>query len=91
MFLITNYYSLFSSIFGFNYFQILQAFLPSMIEKNHGHVVALSSLAGISGLPNLVPYCASKFAVRGKLVRIIFTQFQRCSLRKQKGILTLLA
>jgi len=37
-----------------------------MIENNHGHVVALSSLAGISGFPNLVPYCASKFAVRGK-------------------------
>ncbi|KAL6436710.1 hypothetical protein ACFW04_004860 [Cataglyphis niger] len=44
---------------------MLQAFLPSMIEKNHGHIVALSSLAGLGGLPNLVPYCASKFAVRG--------------------------
>ncbi|XP_076292024.1 short-chain dehydrogenase/reductase family 16C member 6-like isoform X3 [Lasioglossum baleicum] len=43
----------------------LQAFLPSMIQKNHGHVVALSSMAGIVGLANLVPYCASKFAVRG--------------------------
>ncbi|XP_015518483.2 epidermal retinol dehydrogenase 2 isoform X1 [Neodiprion pinetum] len=47
------------------HFWTLQAFLPSMIEKNHGHVVALSSMAGISGLPNLVPYCGSKFAVRG--------------------------
>lgn len=37
-----------------------------MIEKNHGHVVALSSMAGIIGLENLVPYCATKFAVRGK-------------------------
>lgn len=44
---------------------ILQAFLPSMIAKNHGHVVALSSIAGLVGLTNLVPYCASKFAVRG--------------------------
>ncbi|XP_032678938.1 short-chain dehydrogenase/reductase family 16C member 6-like isoform X2 [Odontomachus brunneus] len=47
------------------HFWMLQAFLPSMIEKNHGHIVALSSLAGLSGIPNLVPYCASKFAVRG--------------------------
>lgn len=47
------------------HFWMLQAFLPSMIEKNHGHVVALSSIAGIVGLPNLVPYCATKFAVRG--------------------------
>lgn len=43
----------------------LQAFLPSMIQKNHGHVIALSSIAGFLGLNNLVPYCASKFAVRG--------------------------
>lgn len=43
----------------------LEAFLPQMIERNHGHVVALSSMAGIIGLRNLVPYCASKFAVRG--------------------------
>lgn len=55
----------------FYYFQMLQAFLPSMIEKNHGHIVALSSLAGIGGLPNLVPYCASKFAVRGKKARTL--------------------
>lgn len=47
------------------HFWMLQAFLPSMIEKNHGHIVALSSLAGLGGIPNLVPYCASKFAVRG--------------------------
>ncbi|XP_011640986.1 short-chain dehydrogenase/reductase family 16C member 6 isoform X3 [Pogonomyrmex barbatus] len=52
------------------HFWMLQAFLPSMIEKNHGHVVALSSLAGLGGLPNLVPYCASKFAVRGLMESI---------------------
>ncbi|KZC06950.1 Epidermal retinol dehydrogenase 2 [Dufourea novaeangliae] len=47
------------------HFWTLQAFLPSMIQRNHGHVVALSSMAGLLGLTNLVPYCASKFAVRG--------------------------
>ncbi|KYQ56151.1 Short-chain dehydrogenase/reductase family 16C member 6 [Trachymyrmex zeteki] len=52
------------------HFWMLQAFLPNMIEKNHGHVVALSSLAGIGGIPNLVPYCASKFAVRGLMESI---------------------
>jgi len=46
--------------------QILQAYLPSMIKKNYGHIVALSSIAGIVGLPNLVPYSASKHAVKGK-------------------------
>lgn len=68
-----------------------QAFLPKMIEKNEGHIVALSSIAGIVGLNNLVPYCGSKFAVRGTMeslgeelrnhsngkskVNLIFTQF----------------
>lgn len=47
------------------HFWMLQAFLPSMIAKNHGHVVALSSIAGLIGVANLVPYCSSKFAVRG--------------------------
>jgi all-trans-retinol dehydrogenase (NAD+) len=36
-----------------------------MLEKNNGHIVALSSMAGIIGFPNLVPYCGTKFAVRG--------------------------
>lgn len=44
---------------------LIQACLPSMKEKNHGHIVAMSSMAGVVGLRNLVPYCATKFAVRG--------------------------
>ncbi|XP_026280018.1 estradiol 17-beta-dehydrogenase 11 isoform X1 [Frankliniella occidentalis] len=52
------------------HFWMLEAFLPSMIQKNHGHVVALSSMAGTMGLSNLVPYCASKFAVRGLMEAI---------------------
>ncbi|XP_022201703.1 epidermal retinol dehydrogenase 2 [Nilaparvata lugens] len=51
----------------FAHFWMLEVFLPSMIEKNHGHIVGISSMAGILGLKNLVPYCASKFAVRGML------------------------
>ncbi|XP_047527808.1 epidermal retinol dehydrogenase 2-like isoform X2 [Vanessa atalanta] len=43
----------------------IQAFLPSMIARNHGHIVAMSSMAGLMGLTNLVPYCGSKYAVRG--------------------------
>ncbi|KAH8396425.1 hypothetical protein KR222_010069, partial [Zaprionus bogoriensis] len=47
------------------HFWIIQAFLPEMIERNEGSFVALSSCAGLFGLPNLVPYCGTKFAVRG--------------------------
>lgn len=36
-----------------------------MMGRNHGHIVALSSMAGMMGLRNLVPYCATKYAVRG--------------------------
>lgn len=47
------------------HFWMFQAFLPKMIQNNRGHIVALSSMAGIMGFQNLVPYCGSKFAVRG--------------------------
>lgn len=56
------------SIFEINvvaHFWILEAFLPKMIENNSGHIVAISSMAGQVGSRNLVPYCSSKFAVRG--------------------------
>ncbi|XP_012529092.2 short-chain dehydrogenase/reductase family 16C member 6 [Monomorium pharaonis] len=47
------------------HFWTLKAFLPSMIEKDHGHIVALSSVAGLAGGPYGTVYCSSKFAVRG--------------------------
>lgn len=55
----------------FSHFWLLQEVLPDMIKKNHGHVVALSSIAGLVGIRNLVPYCASKFAVRGLMEGLI--------------------
>lgn len=58
-------------------FQIIQAFLPDMIARNEGHIVALSSCAGLFGLPNLVPYCGTKFAVRGLM------EVSKCELRKK--------
>lgn len=44
---------------------MFQTFLPDMVQRNRGHIVAMSSMAGVIGLENLVPYCGSKFAVRG--------------------------
>ncbi|KAF9797163.1 hypothetical protein SFRURICE_018633 [Spodoptera frugiperda] len=44
---------------------MIQAFLPAMLDRNSGHIVAMSSMAGKMGLRNLVPYCGSKYAVRG--------------------------
>lgn len=36
------------------HYWMFEAFLPKMIEKNSGNIVALSSMAGVVGLPNLV-------------------------------------
>ena len=42
-----------------------RAFLPRMIQRNKGSIVGLSALSGYGGFPNMVPFCASKFGVRG--------------------------
>ncbi|XP_060529275.1 short-chain dehydrogenase/reductase family 16C member 6-like isoform X2 [Cylas formicarius] len=60
----------------FAHFWTLEAFLPAMKKNNHGHVVCLSSMAGLLGLNNLVPYCASKYAVRG-LMEGLEEEFRR--------------
>jgi all-trans-retinol dehydrogenase (NAD+) len=44
------------------YFWTIKAFLPKMIEQNRGHVVNLSSAAGIVGVYRLADYSACKFA-----------------------------
>lgn len=45
---------------------IMSAFVPAMIEAgNGGHVVNVSSAAGLFGLPMHAPYSAAKFGLRG--------------------------
>ncbi|CAL1279355.1 unnamed protein product [Larinioides sclopetarius] len=48
-----------------SHFWMGKAFLPDMMQSNKGHIVSIASLAGVSGLPNLTDYCASKFAAVG--------------------------
>jgi NADP-dependent 3-hydroxy acid dehydrogenase YdfG len=50
--------------------------LPHMIERRHGHIINMSSIAGLVALPTYTIYCASKFALRG------FSQ----ALRREVGI-----
>jgi len=41
------------------------AFLPHMLGLPEAHIVNLSSVCGLIGMPSQSAYCASKFAVRG--------------------------
>ena len=42
-----------------------QAFLPHLKAAGDGHIVNISSVFGLVGIPTQSAYCASKFAVRG--------------------------
>jgi len=43
----------------------MHTFLPTLLEQPAGHIVNLSSVFGIMGIPTQTAYCATKFAVRG--------------------------
>ena len=59
-----------------SHFWSVKAFLPHMIDKNEGHVVTISSAAGLVGVAGLCDYCASKFGAKG------FNEALRLELRK---------
>ena len=46
---------------------MIRAFLPPMLEMNHGSIVAIAAVCGHMGMPNMIPYAASKFGVRGMM------------------------
>lgn len=47
------------------HFWTIKSVLPSMLAKNSGHIVTLSSSAALGGVPGLVDYCASKYGALG--------------------------
>jgi all-trans-retinol dehydrogenase (NAD+) len=61
------------------HFWTARAFLPSMIERNSGHLVTISSAAGIIGIRGLADYCASKFGAFG------FNEALRMELHRRKS------
>jgi all-trans-retinol dehydrogenase (NAD+) len=46
-------------------FWTTKAFLPAMMERNHGHLVTIASAAGVIGVAKLTDYSASKWAAVG--------------------------
>jgi NAD(P)-dependent dehydrogenase (short-subunit alcohol dehydrogenase family) len=61
-------YDDFEWIMGINFWGVVygtKAFLPHLLKNNSGHIVNVSSIFGIIGVPTQAAYNASKFAVRG--------------------------
>lgn len=46
---------------------MIREILPSMMKRNSGHIVAISSLSSLAGTAGLSSYTASKWGVNGKL------------------------
>ena len=44
---------------------VTKAFLPSMMERNEGHIVAITSSAGLTPNPGMVAYVSSKWGAVG--------------------------
>lgn len=36
-----------------------------MIERRHGHIIAINSSAGLMPCADMIPYCAAKFGLKG--------------------------
>jgi all-trans-retinol dehydrogenase (NAD+) len=60
-------------------FWVTKAFLPDLLERNHGCIVTVASAAGLMGVARLTDYSASKFAAVG------FTESLRAELRAAKS------
>jgi len=71
----------FEWLMGINFWGVVYGckfFLPHLLSADEGHIVNLSSLFGLLGVPQQSSYCASKFAVRG------FTESLRVELSPTK-------
>ncbi len=44
---------------------LVKMVLPSMLQRNTGHIVTIASMAGVMGVPGMNDYCASKFGAVG--------------------------
>jgi len=61
-------YEEWDKIMGVNLWGVIygsKEFLPYLLERPEAAVVNISSVFGLAGIPEQVPYCTTKFAVRG--------------------------
>jgi len=59
-----------------SHFWTIKTFLPEMLKNDHGHIVTISSVAGLAGNPGMVDYCASKYATVG-LTESLYMEIKR--------------
>ena len=55
-------------VFDVDYWGVVNGskiFLPHLIASGDGHIINISSVFGLLGMPGQAAYCAAKFAVRG--------------------------
>lgn len=72
----------FEDTMNVNYFGTLyaiQSALPSMIKQQQGHIVMISSVAGLVGVYGYTAYSPSKFAVRG-LAESLRGELKQCGI-----------
>jgi NADP-dependent 3-hydroxy acid dehydrogenase YdfG len=55
--------------------RVLQAVLPHMRKEKSGHIIAVSSIAGIRGIPAYEFYTGSKFALEGIMDSMRYTLY----------------
>ena len=55
------------------YDQMVKAFLPSMLERDHGHIAATSSFTGVAAMPMISCYSSSKYGVMGKCTELYYS------------------
>ena len=70
-------------------FWTIKSFLPGMLDRDRGHIVTISSSAGLFGVNRLAPYCASKFATTGlheSLISELFDMKKLAKITDTKGI-----
>lgn len=48
-----------------SFLQTIQSCLPNMLQNGKGHIVSLCNMFGLYDTSNNVPYCSSKYAVKG--------------------------
>jgi NADP-dependent 3-hydroxy acid dehydrogenase YdfG len=76
----------FEWLMGINFWGVVYGckfFLPHLLAAEEGHIVNISSVFGLVGVPQQTSYCSSKFAVRG------FTESLRAELQGTRvGITT---